>query len=95
MEQWAEGNRWARMIDTSASARPATTYYNVHAVRHISTVSNLSYCNAEYGRTLVVAQPALTSALIPPALDIKSCEVSSLFHSFAVVGGLLGGVIPW
>ena len=81
------------MTDASAKARPATTY----------CVSNhRSGTNFWVGRkavrerlTLVVAEHTLIKLWIPPALDMKSREVSSLLHSFVDVGGLAGGVSPW
>lgn len=81
------------MTDASARARLATTY---------CVSNNRSGTNSWVGRkavperlTLVVAEHILIKPWVPPALDMKSSEVSSLLHSFVVVGGLAGGVSPW
>lgn len=48
------------------------------------------------GLTFVVALDALTiCCVVVLELEKKSWAVSSLFHSFVVVEGLPGGVIPW
>ena len=67
VEQWAEGNRWARMTDTSASARPATMYCNAHTVRQISTVPDSLHCNKYRSWTHLSRCTACFNECVDPA----------------------------